>query len=582
MSEPATTPTTTTDGEQPPLTKKQLKKLEQQRKKQEAKERQAKERQEKEEAARREEEANDPCKHLYGKLPLIQSNTRAGRDFVQLSTLDESRAGSTVLIRARLHNTRAKGNLVFFVLRQRTFTIQCVASKGENVSKPMLRFLAGISSESIIDVTGTVKTVESPIVATTQQDVEIHLQSCFVVSEAFSPLPIGIEDAERPQPLLDEQQQRIEEFEQQLVELNKQKESETDAEAQKALDLKIAEVTEQKSKAAQYVVVSQSVRLDNRILDLRTTTNQAIFKMQSGVCQLFREYLYSKKFTEIHSPKMIAAASEGGADVFKLTYFERDAFLAQSPQLFKQMAIASDFERVFEIGPVFRAEKSNTHRHMTEFTGLDMEMVFNEHYHEVLDVLDEMFMYIFDGLAERYQTEMSVIKRQFPFEPLVYTKPTLRLKYPEAIAMLREAGVEKGETDDINTTEEKQLGQLVKEKYNTDFYILDKFPLAIRPFYTMPDPDDEKWSNSYDIFLRGEEIMSGAQRIHDPELLAARASTLGVDTSKINDYIEAFKYGAPPHAGGGVGLERVVMLYLSLGNIRKTSLFPRTPNRLTP
>jgi aspartyl-tRNA synthetase len=278
---------------------------------------------------------------------------------------------------------------------------------------------------------------------------------------------------------------------------------------------------------------------------------------------------------------MINAASEGGANVFKINYFQGSAFLAQSPQLFKQMAICADLERVFEIGPVFRAENSNTHRHLTEFVGLDMEMSIKFHYHEVLDVLDELFIYIFDGF-KKLTSELETIKKQFPFEDFVYHKPSLRLQFTEAISMLREAGEQIGDYDDMGTAQEKHLGKLVKEKYKTDFFILDKFPSEIRPFYTMSDPNNPKYSNSYDFFIRGEEILSGAQRIHDASLLVEKAKEKGVSTEMLQSYIDSFKYGAPPHAGGGVGMERVVMLYLGLKNIRKTSMFPRDPTRLNP
>ncbi|RKP10892.1 hypothetical protein THASP1DRAFT_27315 [Thamnocephalis sphaerospora] len=180
------------------------------------------------------------------------------------------------------------------------------------------------------------------------------------------------------------------------------------------------------------------------------------------------------------------------------------------------------------------------------------------------------------------QTRVQVVNRQHPFEPFKFLPKTLRLEYPEAIAMLRESGYEIGDTDDLSTEAERRLGRLVKEKYNTDFFMLDKFPLAVRPFYTMPDPHRPGYSNSYDFFMRGEEIMSGAQRVHDAEFLKQRASEHGVDPATIEPYINAFKYGAPPHAGGGIGLERVLMLYLALGNIRKSSMFPRDPKRLEP
>ncbi|MDA9080600.1 hypothetical protein N9M16_04140 [Candidatus Dependentiae bacterium] len=286
---------------------------------------------------------------------------------------------------------------------------------------------------------------------------------------------------------------------------------------------------------------------------------------------------------EIHTPKLIGGASEGGASVFKLDYMGQSACLAQSPQLYKQMAVESDLERVFEIGPVFRAENSNTHRHLCEFTGLDMEMAIKEHYFEVLDVLDNLFLHMFDGLNERFAHELKVVSQQFPYEPLKYLRPSLRLEFPEGIRMLQEHGVEGVDPlGDLSTEHERILGALVKEKYDTDFYMLTKYPAAARPFYTMPDPADANYSNSYDIFIRGEEIISGAQRIHDPELLRTRAEECGIEVDTIQSYIDAFKYGALPHGGCGVGLERVVMLFLNLGNIRKTSMFPRDPRRLAP
>jgi len=258
------------------------------------------------------------------------------------------------------------------------------------------------------------------------------------------------------------------------------------------------------------------------------------------------------------------------------------AFLAQSPQLMKQMAVCGDLERVFEIAPVFRAENSQTHRHMTEFMGLDIEMAFNDHYYEVLDVIDKLFVSIFDGIVARFSKELEIIGQQYPFQPLQYNRPTLRIQFPEGIAMLRAAGFQMEDLEDLSTPQEKALGALVKEKYGVDFYILDKFPKAARPFYTMPDPKDERYTNSYDIFLRGEEISSGSQRIHDAQMLEASVKSYGIDPHTIQAYIDAFKFGAPPHGGCGVGLERIVMLYLGLNNIRKSCMFPRDPKRLAP
>lgn len=209
-----------------------------------------------------------------------------------------------------------------------------------------------------------------------------------------------------------------------------------------------------------------------------------------------------------------------------------EAFLAQSPQFYKQMAICADFDRVFEIAPVFRAENSFTHRHMTEFVGVDLEMTFNEHYHEVLDLIGEMFVFLFDELKAQYAKEIETVRRQYPFEDLKYLPKTLVLTFAEGIQMLRAAGVDIGDYDDLSTPQEKQLGRLVKEKYGTDFYALDKFPLSVRPFYTMPNAENGGYSNSYDFFIRGEEILSGAQRIHDYELLCERAKAHGISTCR--------------------------------------------------
>jgi len=442
-----------------------------------------------------------------------------------------------VTIRGRLHTSRAKGKQCFFVIRQQQVTVQCLAFVNESISKQMIKFIAHISKESIVDVEAVVKKVDEKIESCTQQDVELHVKQVWVVSSSDPQLPLQIEDAAR-------------------------------------------KLTEEEEGT--FARVNQDTRLDNRVLDLRTPTNQAIFRLEAGVCHLFRDTLSKKGFVEIHTPKIISAASEGGANVFKVSYFKGSAFLAQSPQLYKQMAIAGDFDKVFTVGGVFRAEDSNTHRHLTEFVGLDLEMAFKFHYHEVVDTIGDLFTMMFRGLRDKYSQEIATVSQQFPCEPFKFLDPPLRLEFPEAVEMLKEAGVEMGEEDDLSTPAEKLLGRLVRAKYDTDFFILDKFPLAVRPFYTMPCPVDGKYSNSYDMFMRGEEILSGAQRIHNPEFLIERANHHGVELNTIASYIDSFRYGCPPHAGGGIGMERVTMLYLGLDNIRKTSMFPRDPKRLTP
>lgn len=521
------------NSEAAPLSKKALKKLA----KEEEKASKKKAKQADLESKQTEEE-NDYSKDCYGKLPMIQSHEKFSRKLVPVSFLENDHGAEKVWVRGRLHTSRAKGKQCFFVLRQRQFTIQCVLSVSETTSKQMIKFVANITKESIIDVEGFIKASPQEIESCSQKNVEMHVTQVFVVSASEARLPLQIEDASRP-------------------------ENENDPEGLN-------------------IHVNQDTRLDNRILDLRTAANYAIYTVQGGVCKLFREFLDGKGFREIHTPKIISAASEGGANVFEVTYCEGSAYLAQSPQLYKQMAITGDFDRVYTIGSVFRAENSNTHRHLCEFVGLDLEMAFDYHYHQVVDLIGDMFVQIFKGLRDRYSEEIKTIQKQFPAEPFKFLQPSLRLNYSEGLALLREAGVEIGDEDDLSTPDEKLLGKIVKAKYDTDFYILDKYPLKVRPFYTMPDPHDPKTSNSYDMFMRGEEIISGSQRIHDPDFLKQRATEHGIDLEKIKSYIDSFKYGAPPHAGGGIGLERVTMLYLGLNNIRKTSMFPRDPKRLTP
>lgn len=476
----------------------------------------------------------DVSKGFYGNMPMIQSTERPDRTILDLKDLTPSLKDKKVWVRARLQTSRAKGKQCFFVLRQQKWTIQALVCVGPNVSKQMVKFSAGINKESIIDVEGFVRTVDQKIEACSQHDVELHCEQVWVVSSAAPRLPLLIEDAVRP-------------------------------------DTDDALAT-----------VNQDTRLDNRILDLRTTTNQAIFRIEAGVCKYFRDFLMEKDFIEVHVPKIISAASEGGANVFTVSYFKDKAYLAQSPQLYKQMAMTADFDRVFTIGQVFRAEDSNTHRHLTEFVGLDLEMAFKFHYHEVVEVIGDMFVHIFKNLRDNLQEEIETVGRQYKSEPFKFLEPSLVLTYKEGVRLLRDNGVDMGDEDDLSTPAEKLLGRLIKQKYDTDFFILDKFPLAVRPFYTMPDPTDKKWSNSYDMFMRGEEILSGAQRVHCPELLTERAKDKGVDIQHIKSYIDSFRYGAPPHAGGGIGMERVTMLFLGLDNIRKTSMFPRDPKRLTP
>eukprot|EP01080_Neovahlkampfia_damariscottae_P002427 gene2427-3138_t len=489
-------------------------------------------------------------KVVYGHLPLIQSTFQKSVKYTQIGDINKDLKDQQVVIRCRVHNTRSKGKGAFIVLRDGCFTIQGLHFKSETSPEKMVKYIGNLTKESIVEITGTIVVPDEEIRSNliTQKDVEIHISKIFCVVAAIAPLPLQVEDCMIPE---DDDEEEV---------VNKQE--------------------EEKKKPS---TVGQEIKLDYRVIDMRAPANLAIFKIESAIQYYFREFLFKDGFHEIHTPKLIGTASEGGANVFEVKYFKTKAYLAQSPQLYKQMAVQGDLMKVFEIGPVFRAENSQTHRHLTEFVGLDMEMRFNYHYSEVLDVIDQLFIHIFTGIEENYKNEIEIISQQYKISPLKYNKKNnLRITYAEGMKLLRESGEKISDLDDISTTQEKLLGKIIKEKYDTDFYFMDKFPLSVRPFYTMPDPKDENLSNSYDFFIRGEEISSGAQRIHDSDLLLKRAKELNVDVSPIQAYVDCFKYGAYPHAGCGVGLERVVMLYLGIKNVRKTSMFPRDPKRLSP
>ncbi|KAM0944358.1 putative aspartate--tRNA ligase [Dioscorea sansibarensis] len=487
----------------------------------------------------------DPHAGDYGDIPVeeLQSKAVSGREWTAIGSLNSELVDRTVLLRGNAQTIRpVSKKMAFLVVRQSMSTVQCVLTVGKDYGSPqMVKFATSLSRESIVDIEGIVSIPMDPIKGATQQ-VEIQVRKLYCVNRAVSNLPINIEDAARSER----------EFEK-------------------------AEAT-----GEQLVRVGQDTRLNYRVLDLRTPANQATFRVQCYVEDIFRRFLRSENFVGIHSPKLIAGSSEGGAAVFKLDYKGQPACLAQSPQLHKQMAICGGFERVFEVGSVFRAEDSYTHRHLCEFVGLDVEMVIKEHYEEVMDVVDRLFVAMFDYLNENCKKELEAIDGQYPFEPLKYLQKTLRLTFKEGVEMLKEAGLEVDPLGDLNTETERKLGRLVFDKYGTEFYVLHRYPLAVRPFYTMPCADDPAYSNSFDVFIRGEEIISGAQRVHVPELLTSRAEACGIDVKTISSYIDSFRYGAPPHGGFGVGLERVVMLFCALNNIRKTSLFPRDPQRLAP
>lgn len=505
------------------------------------------ERRHKEEIAQAAREETPEMKARYGELPLLQSTSRPREPRIRLEDISSNHIGQEIFFTARLHIIRRmSAKLVFLIFRQRLTTFQGVLHEKPGAkSIAMIQWAEKLRTGSVVRVRGIVQAPQVPVLGCSIHDIELDIEQIHLVVHREEPVPFSVYEAE----------------------------------------IRTAEEDRVEGRRSH---LPDRTRLNNRILDLRTPTAQSIFRLQSALCNIFRSSLDEQGFIEIHTPKLQGTATESGASVFQVNYFGRDAFLAQSPQLAKQMAIAADFERVYEIGAVFRAENSNTHRHLTEYTGLDIEMAIEEHYHEMLDVLDAVIKNMLKGIYGRYRREIEIVKHQFPSEDVVWLEETPIIRFADGIKMLNDSGWrdEEGnplpEDEDLHTRDEIRLGELVKEKYGTDYYILDKFPVGARPFYTMPDPEDSRFTNSFDIFIRGQEIVSGGQRIHDPRMLEENMRRSNINPDMMEDYLEGFRWGAPPHAGAGVGLERLLMLLLKLGNIRLASLFHRDPKSFPP
>ena len=319
------------------------------------------------------------------------------------------------------------------------------------------------------------------------------------------------------------------------------------------------------------------LRLDYRWLDLRSERNTLIFKVQTLIAAKLREFLLQRDFVEIHTPKLIGAASESGADVFELTYFERKAYLAQSPQFYKQMAMAAGFERIFECGPVFRAEKSNTNKHATEFTGFDLEFSYIESYEDVMKMEEEMIAYVLGFVKEQYGDK---IKELFGEEVVVPTLPFPRMKLADLYTELKARGLaeELCEKGDLCTEGERMCKSFTQDKFGHEFLFVTDFSPEKRAFYHMRN--EEGIPQGYDLIWKGCEITTGAQREHRYEVLKRQADEKGLGED-VKFYLEFFKYGCPPHGGFGIGLDRMTMILLNIA-IKEVEFLFRGPDRLTP
>lgn len=323
------------------------------------------------------------------------------------------------------------------------------------------------------------------------------------------------------------------------------------------------------------IEASLEVQLDNRTICLRRPDKRAIFKVQGEIVEAFRRYLRKKGFTEIHTPKIVASGTEGGSEVFTVNYFDTRAFLAQSPQFYKQMMVGAGFEAVYEIGYAYRAELHNTWRHLNEYVSLDVEMGFIEDENDLMDLEEGFLKFLVEYLKVTCAAELQMLQVELPE---VGTIP--RIPLMEAQDILLKKYNKKYIDGNIDSEGEALFAEYVKEEYGSEFVFLTRYPVSKRPVYAMPD--DEGMTKSFDLIYKGLEITTGGQRIHDYDMLKNNMIKFGLNPEDFAFYLDTFKYGMPPHGGFAIGLERITMKLLNLNNIREAALFPRDMNRIIP
>ena len=319
-------------------------------------------------------------------------------------------------------------------------------------------------------------------------------------------------------------------------------------------------------------------RLDYRFLDLRDRKVAQIFEIESAVAYAIQEYFMNNNFLQFFSPKIVGSATESGANVFEIGYFGKKAFLAQSPQFYKQMMLMAGFEKVFEIGPVFRAEKHHTSRHLCEYTSIDFEISFINDQKDVMKVLQGAVGYALNKIRSEKSTVLEELDATVDDQP----KEWPIISIPECNDILSKEGKELGMHEDLDAEAEIIIGKYVKEKYKSDFVFVDQYPWDVRPFYTMKDDNEPQLTKSFDLLYKGQELTTGGQREHRIEILTEQALEKDFKIEHVDSYLQFFRNGAPPHGGSGTGIERFVQKILSLPNIREARLLPRDPTRLHP
>ena len=423
--------------------------------------------------------------------------------------------GKEVELQAYVDNVRDLQYVQFVILRDATGKVQMTIEKENN--DELVNIVSNLTLESTIKIKGTV--MESPKVKL--NGMEIIPNQIVVTSESLPELPINIKDKNS------------------------------------------AEI---------------DTRLDYRFLDLRNEYNVNIFRIQSEMVRLMRDFLYNNGFMEIHTPKLIATASESGSEVFEVKYFDRLAYLAQSPQFYKQMAMSSGFEKIFEVGPVFRAENSNTNRHTTEFTGFDLEFSYINSVEDVMCLEEELLTYMLDNLNKKYG---ELIKETYGIELIVPTTKFPRIKLSDLYDEIEKRygyKVDDAAKVDLTTEAEKLSFKYAMEVYNSEFIFVTDYPKDKRAFYHLRENDVPQ---GYDLIWRGVEITTGAQREHRYEILKQQAEEKGLKKD-VEFYLEFFKYGCPPHGGFGLGVDRLTMLLLGLPSLKESMFIFRGPNRLNP
>jgi len=422
------------------------------------------------------------------------------------------KAGKKSLVKGWVAGIRDLGGLKFIILRDREGSVQITIKKAE-VHKKLLDTASSLVREDCIAVVGIVKASgQAP------GGIEIVPDSIEVVSKAKSPLPIETSDK---------------------------------------------------------IVTGLDKRFDYRFIDIRNPKVRSIFRVKDIALTYMREFFEKKAgFVEVHTPVIQAAGAEGGATLFPMIYYKNEAFLRQSPQLYKQMLMASGLDRVYEIGPVFRAEKFHTRRHVSEYLSVDIEMAWIESEEDVMRIAEGVVEHTLRGIKKDCKAELEVFGAKLKVPEL----PFKRLTYTEVLEILAKNGIKKEWGGDLEDPEEKLLGQIMEKKGN-EWYFITKYPFRIKPFYIMMDG---KVSRGMDLDCRGLEILSGGQREHRHEILVKVMREKGLDPHKFEFYLSAFQYGMPSHGGFGMGSERLVQQAMGIENIKEIILFPRTPERLVP